>query len=84
MPKARKTNAKPSLQTEAAEGYRVVYGETMPAWEQVFPTLGEAVAFAERHRSFGDVIFSITKVDPRDPGPHSLTAALALAEPSST
>lgn len=42
--------------------YRVVYGETMPAWERIFPTKREANAFAEEHKSFGDVIFSIGKV----------------------
>jgi hypothetical protein len=44
--------------------FRVVYGETMPAWEQIFPTMREALAFAKRHESFGDVIFSIRRVVP--------------------
>lgn len=56
--------------------YRVVYGETMPAWEQVFPTLREAKAFAKKHESFGDVIFSITKVLPGQQ-PQSVMALLA-------
>jgi hypothetical protein len=42
--------------------YRVVYGETRPAWEQIFPTMREAKAFAKEHKSFGDVIFSVKKV----------------------
>lgn len=44
--------------------YRVVYGETMPAWEKVFRTLREAEAFAKEHKSFGDMIFNIRKVIP--------------------
>ena len=55
--------------------YRVVYGETMPAWEQTFPTMREAKAFAKEHESFGDVIFSIAKVVPGEP-PRSITAII--------
>lgn len=55
--------------------YRVVYGETMPAWEKVFPTKREAEAFAKEHESFGDVIFSIAKVVPGEK-PQSLSAAI--------
>lgn len=55
--------------------YRVVYGETMPAWEKTFPTKREAEAFAKEHESFGDIIFSIKKVMPGE-RPQSLTAAL--------
>lgn len=55
--------------------YRVVYGETMPAWEKTFPTKREARAFAKKHESFGDIIFSIEKVIPGEP-PQSLIAAL--------
>jgi len=55
--------------------YRVVYGETMPAWEKVFPTLREAKAFAKKHESFGDVIFSIAKVVPGEP-PQSLMGGI--------
>lgn len=55
--------------------YRVVYGETMPAWEQVFPTLKAAVAFAREHETFGDTIFSVKKVVPGEK-PQSLMAAL--------
>lgn len=55
--------------------YRVVYGETMPAWEQTFPTRREALAFAKEHKGFGDIIFSIAKVVPGEP-PQSLTAAI--------
>lgn len=55
--------------------YRVVYGETIPAWEKTFPTLREAKAFAEEHESFGDVIFSISKVRPGQP-PQSFAAMI--------
>lgn len=55
--------------------YRVVYGETMPAWEQTFPTLREAKAFAKEHQGFGDLIFSVKKVVAGE-GPQSLTAAI--------
>jgi len=55
--------------------YRVVYGETMPAWEEIFPTLREAQAFAKKHKSFGDIIFSIGKVVPGQK-PRSLAAAI--------
>ena len=61
--------------------YRVVYGESMPAWEQIFPTMREARAFAKEHESFGDVIFSIKKVVPGEK-PQSL-AALIEANPDS-
>lgn len=55
--------------------YRVVYGETMPAWEKIFPTKREATAFAKEHESFGDVIFSIAKVVPGEK-PQSMTGAI--------
>lgn len=55
--------------------YRVVYGETMPAWEQTFITKREADAFANRHRGMGDVIFSVDKVIPGE-GPRSIAAAI--------
>lgn len=56
--------------------YRVVYGETMPAWEKIFLTLGEARTFAKEHKSFGDMIFSIRKVVPGEK-PQSMTALIA-------
>ena len=56
--------------------YRVVYGETMPAWERLLPTLREAKAFAKEHQRVGDVIFSIKKVVPGEK-PQSLMAAVA-------
>lgn len=59
----------------SSNGYRVVYGETMPAWEKIFPTKRAAKAFAKKHESFGDIIFSIAKVIPGEP-PKSLTAAI--------
>ena len=55
--------------------YRVVYFETIPAWERIFPSLREAIAFAKEHKTSGDVIFSIRKVVPGEP-PQSLTAAV--------
>lgn len=56
-------------------GYRVVYGESRPAWEKIFPTRAAARAFAKEHRSFGDVIFSVKKVVPGEP-PQSMSAAI--------
>ena len=58
--------------------YRVVYGETMPAWEKSFPSLRAARAFAKKHESFGDVIFSIAKVIPGE-APKSIMGMLAPA-----
>lgn len=55
--------------------YRVVYGETIPAWEKTFPTMQEAEAFADKHRSFGDVIFSVKEVVDGEP-PQSLAGAI--------
>lgn len=55
--------------------WRVVYGETMPAWERIFPTMHKAKAFAKEHRSFGDRIFSIAKVVPGE-RPQSMTALI--------
>ena len=60
---------------KSKRGWRVVYGETMPAWEQIFPTRREAEAFAQEHQGFGDIIFSITRVVPGE-RPRSLTAAI--------
>jgi hypothetical protein len=62
--------------------YRVVYGETRPAWERIFPTLREAKAFAKEHESFGDIIFSIGRVVPGE-APKSLAAALKAADAES-
>lgn len=61
--------------------YRVVYGETRPAWEKVFQTKREATAFAKEHESFGDVIFSVKKVVPGEP-PQSIMAAIEAARAS--
>lgn len=58
--------------------FRVVYGENRPAWERIFETKAEAVAFAKKHRSFGDVIFSINRVVPGEP-PQPMTAAIDAA-----
>jgi hypothetical protein len=59
--------------------YRVVYGESLPAWEKIFPTLREAHAFAKKHESFGDIIFSIKRAVPGEP-PQSITAAIRAAQ----
>jgi len=59
--------------------WRVVYGETIPAWEKTFDTKREADAFAKKHRSFGDIIFSIKEIVAGEP-PQSLMAALAADE----
>lgn len=55
--------------------YRVVYGETMPAWEKVFPNRREARAFAKEQKRVGDKIFSVKKVVPGEPA-QSITAAV--------
>ncbi len=56
--------------------YRVVYGETMPAWEQIFPTEAKAQAFAKKHKAMGDIVFSVRKVVPGE-RPQSMTALIA-------
>lgn len=63
---------------KTSTGYRVVYGESRPAWEQIFPTMRAAKAFAKEHESFGDVVFSIKKVIPGE-APQSMTAVIAVA-----
>jgi len=56
---------------------RVVYGETLSAWEKSFATKREADAFAKEHESFGDKIFSIKRIDAvKNPGPHSLMSSI--------
>lgn len=55
--------------------YRVVYGETIPAWEKSFETMKEARAFAKKHRSLGDTIFSVAKIVPGE-GSQSLMAKI--------
>jgi hypothetical protein len=64
--------------TKATPSYRVVYGESRPAWEKIFPTMKEAKAFAREHETFGDIIFSIKRVVPGEP-PQSMMAAIAEA-----
>jgi hypothetical protein len=61
------------------KGWRVVYGETMPAWEKIFPTKREAADFARKQKSIGDIVFSISMVVPGEP-PKSITAAVAKAK----
>lgn len=64
------------MMTELSKsGYRVVYGQTIPIWEQIFPTMRAAKAFAKEHESFGDIIFSIKKVVPGE-APQSLAVAI--------
>lgn len=48
----------------ARAGYRVTYGETLPVWSRVLPTLDAAEAFANKQRSVGDVVFGIEAVTP--------------------
>lgn len=59
--------------------YRVVYGETMPAWERIFPTRREAVAFVAKCLDMGDLVFSVAKVVEGEP-PRSLMAAIAAEQ----
>lgn len=59
----------------AKHGWRVVYGETRPAWEKIFPTRREARAFAKKQQNVGDMVFSIAAVVPGEP-PRSMTAAI--------
>lgn len=59
--------------------YRVVYGETLPAWEQTFRALEPAMVFALGQARCGDVIFSIAKVVPGEP-PRSIMAAIEADE----
>lgn len=55
--------------------YRVVYGETLPAWEKTFPTKREAHEFVKECKSVGDVVFSLRWVFPGE-GPQSIMAAI--------
>lgn len=43
-------------------GYCVTYGETIPVWSRILPSLAAANEFADKHRSFGDIVFSIEAV----------------------
>ena len=54
--------------------YRVVYGETMPAWEKIVPTRRAADRFKRQRERVGDVVFSIARVIEGEP-PQSITAA---------
>lgn len=80
--KAAKSVTRKAISKSSA-AYRVVYGETMPAWEKTFHTLREAKAFAKKHESFGDIIFSVAKVVPGEP-PTSIMAAIAADQKTST
>jgi len=62
-----------------SQPWRVVYGETRPAWEQIFDTKREADAFAKKHLSFGDVIFSVKRVKPGE-GAQSIMGDIAAIE----
>lgn len=55
--------------------YRVVYGESRPAWEKIFPTRREADSFAKGQKKVGDIVFSVKKVVPGE-GPQSLMGAI--------
>lgn len=55
--------------------YRVVYGETMPSWERIFPTRRQAQAFAQNQSRCGDIVFSVEEVVPGEPS-QSLTTAI--------
>lgn len=55
--------------------YRVVYGETRPMWEKIFPTLNKAEEFAIKQESVGDIVYSVKKVVEGEP-PQSITAAI--------
>ena len=59
--------------------YRVVYGESLPAWERIFHRRYEARAFAKRQKELGDVIFSIKKVVAGEE-PQSIAAAIAASQ----
>ena len=63
--------------------YRVVYGESWPAWEQIFQTKRAAEAFANKQSSYGDIIFSIKKVVAGEP-PQSLMAAIDASKSNNT
>lgn len=68
--------------TSKFTGWRVVYGETMPVWEQAFRTKRAADTFAKKHRSFGDVIFSIARITGTEMrGPLSMMAETEEATP---
>lgn len=42
--------------------YHVVYGETMPIWEQEFATVCEVLKFVRKCLRIGDIIFKIENV----------------------
>ena len=58
--------------------YRVVYGETMPAWEKIVPTTRAADRFQRQREHVGDVVFSIARVIEGEP-PQSILAAIEEA-----
>ena len=58
--------------------WRVVYGESLPAWEKLFPTRKAAREFALAQLDMGDIVFRISKVIPGD-GHQSITAVLDAA-----
>jgi hypothetical protein len=60
-------------------GYRVVYGESRPAWERIFPTRREARAFAKAQKACGDIVFKIAAVVPGEEA-QSLMAAIGLRD----
>lgn len=42
--------------------YRIVYGETMPAWSREITTMKELQKFVARCMSVGDLIFGIEEL----------------------
>lgn len=42
--------------------YKIVYGETRPAWSQEFATKRELLKFVNRCVSVGDLIFGIEQI----------------------
>lgn len=59
--------------------YRVVYGESRPAWEKRFKTRREAEAYAVSQLRCGDIIFRVSKVKIGEE-PQSLMAAIEAAK----
>jgi hypothetical protein len=56
--------------------YRVVYGETMPAWEKIVPTRRTADRFRRQREHVGDVVFSIARVIEGEPADSDEAARL--------
>lgn len=60
--------------------YRVIYGETMPAWTKELSTEAAVLAWVKRCLDLGDLIFGIEALEEGDtPQFMSLADALAAA-----